>query len=584
MRNKNTILLMAAVVVLSVTLAPAQPQGQQLRRFGEDSRRGETLLAHNNAERDLLALHEAYLKEFRPLYIRSAKAWWVANTTGSDAAYEEKKAAENALIELHSNRKVFEELKSLKADGLVADAKLARILDVMYRTYLPGQADPELQKKIVALENDVEQIFNTHRSEVGGKPLSENDVRKILSDSGDSALAQEAWKGYMEVGAKVDKKLRELVELRNQLARKLGFRNFWAMQMSLSEIDGEELIRLFDELDAMTREPFSKLKAQIDGAMAKRFGIKPAELRPWHFGDLFFQEAPQIQPVNLDDIFKGQDLLALTRAYYESIGLEVSDIIARSDLYEKPGKSPHAFSTDLDRAGDVRTLCNLKDNAYWMDTLLHELGHAVYDKYIDKKDVPFVLHEPAHSITTEGYAMMKGMMCKMEEWLIKVRGIDPNKEAAVLASARDMLRAEKLIFSRWGQVIVRFEKEMYEKPDQDLGKVWWDLKAKYQLLPPPETVSRPDYAAKMHVVAAPVYYHSYVMGDLFACQVHHYIAKEVLGGADAAKSCYFGRKEAGEYLQKHIFGPGNLYSWNELTRRATGEPLTAKYFAKQFVR
>lgn len=582
MQKSNLVYVLVIVCLTSSLLAP-RPAAAQMGN-AEEIRISPILLAHNNAERDLLALHDAYFKEFRPLYLRAARAWWEANTTGSDAAYEEKKAAEKALIELHSDKKVFTELKSLKSDGLVADPVLARILDVMYRTFLPGQADPELQKKIVNLENEVEQIFNTHRSKVGGKEISENDVRKILSDSGDSALAKEAWLGYMEVGAKVDKKLRELVELRNQLARKLGFRNFWVMKMSLSEIDGDELVRLFDELDDLTREPFAVLKSQIDGTMAKRFSIKPAELRPWHFGDLFFQEAPQIQEVNLDDVFKGQDLLALTRKYYESIGLEVSDIIARSDLYEKPGKSPHAFSTDLDRAGDVRTLCNLKDNAYWMDTLLHELGHAVYDKYIDKKDVPFVLHEPAHSITTEGYAMMKGMMCKMEEWLIKVRGIDPQREQAVIASARDMLRAEKLIFSRWGQVIVRFEKGMYEKPDQDLGKLWWDLKAKYQLLPPPESVSRPDYAAKMHVVAAPVYYHSYVMGDLFACQVHHYIAKEVLGGADPAKSCYFGRKEAGEYLKKHVFGPGNLHSWNELTRRATGEPLTAKYFAKQFVK
>ena len=38
---------------------------------------------------------------------------------------------------------------------------------------------------------------------------------------------------------------------------------------------------------------------------------------------------------------------------------------------------------------------------------------------------------------------------------------------------------------------------MYGNPDQDLGKLWWDLKQRYQLLHPPETVSRPDYAAKL---------------------------------------------------------------------------------------
>lgn len=537
----------------------------------------------NDAEKELVRLHEQYLSTFQPLYVRSAKAWWVANTTGSDEAYKEKIEAENALVDLHSDKANFAKLKSLKADGLVKDPVLARILDVMYRTYLPGQADTELQKRIVAIENEVEQLFNTHRSEVDGKPLSENDVRKILSESGDMAQVEKAWKGYMAVGAKVDKKLKELVGLRNELARNLGFRNFWAMQMTVGEIDGNELIALFDELDGLTAGPFAALKKEIDKAMAERFGVAPDKLRPWCFGDLFFQDAPDIQKVNLDEVFADQDLLALTKAYYESIGLEVSDIIARSDLYEKPGKSPHAFSTDLDREGDVRTLCNLKQNAYWMDTLLHELGHAVYDKYIDA-DVPFVLHEASHSITTEGFAMMIGSMCKNEEWLIKVRKIDPAKSPEVFEAAREKLRAEKLIFSRWGQVIVRFEKGMYENPDQDLGKLWWDLKAKYQMLPPPENVSRPDYAAKIHVVAAPVYYHSYVMGDLFACQVHNTIARKVCGVSEPIKTCYFGRKEAGAFLKEKVFGPGNLYQWNELTRRATGEPLTAKYFAEMFVK
>ena len=55
-------------------------------------------------------------------------------------------------------------------------------------------------------------------------------------------------------------------------------------------------------------------------------------------------------------------------------------MIARSDLYEKPGKSPHAFCTDIDREGDVRVLANIVPNEYWMGTMLHELGHSVYSQ------------------------------------------------------------------------------------------------------------------------------------------------------------------------------------------------------------
>ncbi|HKQ47298.1 MAG TPA: M2 family metallopeptidase [Phycisphaerae bacterium] len=543
---------------------------------------GPSSPAGSAAEREFRSLHDAYLEKFKPLFVRSAKAWWVANTTGSDEAYAEKKKAEAALVDLHSDKATFAKLKSLRDGGQVTDPVQKRLLEVMYLTFLPGQADPALQKKIVEIENDVEQIFNTHRSRVGGKELSENDVRQIVSDTKDSAQAREAWEGYMAVGQKIEGKLKEVVRLRNQLATSLGFKNFYVMKLELDEIGDDQLIRVFDELDSLTAGPFAQLKGEIDKVRAAKFGIDVKDLRPWHFGDLFFQEAPAMQALDLDEVFKDQDLLALTRDYYESMGLEVDDIIARSDLYEKPGKSPHAFSTDLDREGDVRTLCNLKKNAYWMDTLLHELGHAVYDKYIDK-DVPFVLHEASHSITTEGFAMMIGAMCKNEDWLEKCRKLPPEKAVEVVAAARRELRAEKLIFSRWTQVMVRFERGMYDNPQQDLGKLWWDLKKKYQLLNPPETTSRPDYAAKIHIVTAPVYYHSYMMGDLFACQVHNEIAAEVLGVSDPTTTSFYGKKEAGDYLRKHIFGPGNLYSWNDLTKRATGEPLTAKFFAKQYV-
>ena len=81
-------------------------------------------------------------------------------------------------------------------------------------------------------------------------------------------------------------------------------------------------------------------------------------------------------------------------------------MIARSDLYEKQGKSPHAFCTDIDREGDVRVLANIVPNEYWMGTMLHELGHSVYSSKNIPRSVPYVLRGESHILTTEGVAMM----------------------------------------------------------------------------------------------------------------------------------------------------------------------------------
>ena len=55
---------------------------------------------------------------------------------------------------------------------------------------------------------------------------------------------------------------------------------------------------------------------------------------------------------------------------------------------------------------------------------------------------------------------------------------------------------------------------------------------KYQMLHRPPQRNAPDYGSKIHIVSAPVYYHNYMMGQLFASQVHHALCRDVYGDAD----------------------------------------------------
>ena len=87
------------------------------------------------------------------------------------------------------------------------------------------------------------------------------------------------------------------------------------------------------------------------------------------------------------------------REFYAGIGLPIDEVLRRSDLYERPGKSPHAFCTDIDRAGDVRVLANIVPNEYWMSTMLHELGHAVYSsRFIPRVGALCAANGCAHSV------------------------------------------------------------------------------------------------------------------------------------------------------------------------------------------
>jgi peptidyl-dipeptidase A len=60
--------------------------------------------------------------------------------------------------------------------------------------------------------------------------------------------------------------------------------------------------------------------------------------------------------------------------------------------------------------------------------------------------------------------------------------------------------------------------------------------------------------------------------------LHNYIITTV-----AKNQSFVGEKAVGTYLKEKVFRPGARYKWNDMIERATGEKLTAKYYAKQFV-
>jgi peptidyl-dipeptidase A len=524
----------------------------------------------------------AHVAKVRPLEIAGSKAWWDANTTGKDEDFKRKEAAQNAIDAALADKAAFAELKAVHADrGKIDDPLVAREIDLLYLQYLEKQVDPELLKKITAKANAVEQAFNVFRAKVDGKELADSKVREVLKKSADPAERQKVWEASKAVGAAVEADLRELVKLRNEAAVQLGFRNFHALQLHLNEQDGDELLKLFDDLDALTREPFLAAKAEIDGRLAKGYGVAPAELMPWHYHDPFFQESPAVFDADLDAPFRKADVLGLCRRFYAGIGLPIDRVLERSDLYEKPGKSPHAFCTDIDREGDVRVLANIVPNEYWMGTMLHELGHSVYSSLNIPQSLPYVLRAEAHILTTEGVAMQFERFSKNRRWLEKM-GVAVDNPAAFDEAAAKVQRNQLLIFSRWCQVMLRFEKGMYENPQQDLNKLWWDLVEKYQGLKRPAGRNAPDYGSKIHICSAPVYYHNYMMGQLFASQVHHTIAKELYDGADPRTVTYIDDKRVGEFMTKRVFAPGRTLSWKGLTKHATGEELSPKAFAKDF--
>jgi len=539
--------------------------------------------ALNAKEAQLKDFIAAHVEKIKPLEKQENLAWWEAAVTGDPKAYDRNSELTLQLRRVRSNPSEFALLKDLKESGQVVDPLLSRQLTVLYNSYLSNQIEPDLLKQIVELGTQIEKNFSTFRGSIDGKKVTDNRIKDILKNETDSAKRETAWLASKQVGEAVAADLVRLVKLRNEAARKLGFDNYHTMALATSEQDIKELDKIFNELYELTNKPFATLKADLDRTLARKYGISPDKLMPWHYHDPFFQETPMVYDLDLDAYYRGRDVRTLAEGFYAGIGLPVDAILAKSDLYEKEGKNPHAFCTHIDREGDVRVLCNLKNDEYWMETILHELGHGVYDKYLDYS-TPYLLRSPAHAFTTEAIAMFFGRLSRNPAWMQTMLGLSKTQQAEIEKVSDKYAQLKQLIFARWAMVMYDFEKGLYARPDQDLTKLWWDLVQKYQLVNRPTDRANPDWAAKIHFAAAPCYYHNYMLGEMLASQMQYHLVHKVLGLKSDKGVSYIGQEVAGRFLKNEVFHAGNLYPWNKMIERATDEPLTARYFVNQFVK
>ncbi|NUM34285.1 MAG: M2 family metallopeptidase [Candidatus Brocadiae bacterium] len=521
---------------------------------------------------------EEHLKKVQPLYKEMNKTYWEATGTGKQELYDKAAEMELQYRKVYTDKKDFALVKSLHESKKIDCPILKRQIELLHLEYLSNQIDEELLEKIVKMGSALEAKFNTHRGVFEGNKVADNDLAGMLKNEKDSSRRKAAWEACKTVGELVAKDVIDLVKLRNEAAKKLGFSNYYEMSMELAEQNSEDIARIFQDLAVATQKPFEKMKKMIDEKLAASYGISPENLMPYHYQDQFFQEVQNVGGVDMDEYLKDKNVRLLVEKFYNSMGLQVTEMLNRSDLYEKEGKYQHAYCTDIDREGDVRTMCSLKNNRYWLETLLHELGHGVYSMYIDKK-LPWLLREDAHTFTTEAIAMMFEVMTTNPEWLKEAVGIP----AEIADKWKETLEVERkmnlLIFCRWSLVMVNFERELYKNPDQDLNKLWWDYVEKYQLVKRVPDRNKPDWAAKIHLATVPVYYHNYMLGNLLVSQLMHYMANKILNEKDIKKVTFISQPKVGQYLKERVFGPGKSVRWEYMIFNATDELLNPKYFA-----
>ena len=72
-----------------------------------------------------------------------------------------------------------------------------------------------------------------------------------------------------------------------------------------------------------------------------------------------------------------------------------------------------------------------------------------------------------------------------------------------------------------------------------------------------------------------------MLGELFAAQVRASLAKLAGHEGPISELSMAGRKDVGRFLKRKVFSPGSRMPWPKFVEHATGEPLSARFFAAE---
>lgn len=512
-------------------------------------------------------------EKIRSIEVEFHRAYWDSQIQASPANDSRRAELEIELRRLKGDKEALAAIDDALSTEL-HEPVLRRQLEVLHLSFTGNQMDEAQRAELVELATRVESDFAAFRPVIDGRRYSDNELTDILKESGDVDLRKRAWEASKEVGTVVADRVREIVRVRNQAARDLGFGDFYRMSLTLQEFDEDWLFEILGELEDLTNEPFARWKSSLDDKLRSRFGVR--DIEPWHYADPFFQALPADGSITLDPYLEDASAADLALKTFGAWGIDISRMLEVSDIYPKDNKCQHAFCLDIDRSGkDVRVLANVVPGEHWIEVMLHESGHAAYDMSVSP-NLPYLLRRAAHTFVTEAIAISCGRLARDPAWLVEIAQLDRDLVGSIADDLTRATYAHSLLFARWGLVMTHFERALYSDPEQDLDSLWWDLVERFQLVPISAEVrdGKPGrWASKIHLAVAPVYYHNYLLGEMLASQLRSEIEREC--GAFVAS------RNAGRWMTERIFVRGNEARWDRIVEDATGRPLSASDLARQ---
>jgi peptidyl-dipeptidase A len=458
----------------------------------------------------------------------------------------------------------------------------------------PAPEDPALRKEMTQIAASLESDYGKGRyCDASGKCLDITAIEKVMAENRDPNRLKDVWLGWHSIGAPMRKRYVRFVELSNQGARELGFKDTGVLWRAGYDMPAEQFGGDVDRLWEQVRPLYLSLHTYVRARLSQQYGPQVVPLDgpiPGHLlGNPWAQTWGNIFPLlGLPEASRGYDLTELLKAknldapgmvkygenFYRSLGFApLPQTFWERSLFVKPADRDvvcHASAWNIDNKDDVRIKMCIQIRDEDFVTIHHELGHNFYQRAYKRQ--PFLFKNGANDGFHEAIGDTVALAIT-PEYLQKIGLLDkvPPAEADIPILLRQAL--DKVAFLPFGLLIDKWRWQVFsgEVKPEDYNKAWWNLRLKYQGVAPPVQRSEDDFdpGAKYHV-AGNVPYMRYFLADIYEFQFYRALCREAGQKGPLNRCTFFGSKEAGEKFNE-MLEMGQSKPWPEAMQVVTGQ-------------
>ncbi len=488
---------------------------------------------------------------------------------------------------------------------------------------LPAPSDPKLQEELTQIMTGMEATYGRGRyckgQQTAGNPMTGTSpapatappapadeskdcldiggITRVMAESRDYDELLDVWRGWHTVSPPMRPRFERFVQLSNQGARDLGFKDLGAMWRSAYDMPPDEFAKELDRLYAQVKPLYDALHAHVRAKLVEKYGADkvPAEGPiPAHLlGNIWAQQWGNIYDVAGPPSSggRGYDLTALLKAknvdekemvrygerFFTSLGFDpLPQSFWERSLFTQPKDRDvvcHASAWDLDD-DDYRIKMCIEVNGEDFVTIHHELGHNFYQRaYRRKQPVMFrgSANDGFHEAIGDAIALSV-----TPAYLVQVGLLDkaPGSEGDIEFLMRMAL--DKVAFLPFGLLVDQYRWKVFsgEITPAEYNKGWWELRRRYQGVDSAQPRGEEffDPGAKYHVPAN-VPYTRYFLAHVLQFQFHRALCREAGFQGPLHQCSIYGNKAAGAKL-KAMLEMGMSRPWPEALFAMTGERQT----------